>query len=265
MREYLFIDDARLRRLAEQLERRALERKATRVAATLRTILSYERTSEWGVENRHFVIERVVEALREDGSLGAIRPMNDPSMDPLPTSQRAIDEAIAARGRYIYEEMIAEKVILHRSTGPAKDLPALAIWISDPDESLLEADASLVAHEWDALRGSYLYLLEAHWPDTEGEFPLLSGLSALQMVANISVGVDPLARGHQEQWEPFGRGVAANPIEKLRSLGITTGEKRHIASMYRVRLVSNEQKIRRGDHEFRTHDVLGYPVFIEEL
>jgi hypothetical protein len=91
-----------------------------------------------------------MEALRAEGSLDGLRPFRDPSHKPF----KSVSEDYSDRmGRYVYEVMAARKVLIPAPKG-RKKLPDLAVWVSEPDQTLIEADAALVEHSWDCLRPS---------------------------------------------------------------------------------------------------------------
>jgi hypothetical protein len=227
---------------------------------------------EGGPETGHASIELVMKSLRKSGSLSTVRPHSDPSSKPLPSEYERFRKV---HGRYVYEDMMARKVHIPSAREATTKLPNMAVWISDPEPALAVHDAPLAEHDWDVLRGAFLYLVEVY-PDVQEplpQFPFMSGVSALQMVVNRAFGQDLLApprvgqSDEAESWEPFGRGHAggSHPLQKLAWLGAQISDARHIASLYRVRYQSEEQTIDVGGRSYRTHDIVGYPLFVAAL
>jgi hypothetical protein len=131
----------------------------------------------------------------------------------------------------------------------------LAVWVSDPDPTLFSREDNA----WEN-KGTFVFLTEACLDDKAGY--VYSGCSALQAIANAVEG-NPLngpVRG-----EPFGRGSFAHPIEKLQSIGALVGDQRNIRSLYVKRCLTNEQCYTWNGERRRVNDLLGYPIFIEDV
>ncbi len=157
---------------------------------------------------------------------------------------------------FTLEECRATKVILPiPKSSSLSQLGDLVVWISDPPTiPNLSMDNSWTKPV------TFLYLVESNWDDGKFTSPW-SGCSALQAVVNILSG-EPLfsvCRGG----EPFGRDDFVHPINKLRRIGAYATDERKIVTLYKRRLISDEQCALIGDHAFRLHDLLGYPLFIE--
>jgi hypothetical protein len=152
--------------------------------------------------------------------------------------------------------MFATKVVLPASaTNAVKGLSSVAIWISDPDPKLYSNEE----YNW---RGTFVYLSELHW-DNGGLSHYLSGVSALQVIVNLSSGKD-FFEIIEDEFEPFGRGRDLHPIDKLKDIGGIVTDKRRVKSLYRIRYLTNEQTYNYEGQKRRVNDLLGYPVYISD-
>lgn len=239
MRDYIYIDELRLRRYIDQLpnERKTTFSPTVGVSATGPGLaLSASRGPQ--ESNLYRDIERLITYLRDSDLLSALRPNEDEPGPP-----------------FVYETMEAERIHLPRRLfEPIESIvgPTEAdIWVSDPDE---EAVANFKSRPYQRYPGSFLYLIEARWEIEESRhspFPV-SGLSALRLLAH-ELDIDPNA--HPEQ-EPLGRGSFAHPVDKLQRLfGVRLGT-RCISSLYKIRYVSNEQCYTLNGSKQRVYDVL---------
>jgi hypothetical protein len=156
--------------------------------------------------------------------------------------------------RFVLESMLATKVTLPLSaTEAVKGLSSASIWVSDPDPALYVNDP----FDW---RGTFLYLSELHW-DSGSSTPFLSGISALQVIVNLSRGKD-FFDYIKDEFEPFGRGRDLHPVDKLKEIGGVVMDRRKIRSLYRIRYFTNEQTYSYEGQRRRVNDLLGYPVYI---
>jgi hypothetical protein len=170
--------------------------------------------------------------------------------------------------RFVMENTDAVKLIVPPpALAVVKGLTSLGLWVSNPDFAPFTDDWSF--------RGSFLYLIEAHWDDLPFN-TTFTGCSALQAVVNGVSGLHLAPRSSiQPSWreplltpdyqEPFGRGSMDHPIEKLQRIGATVSDRRRISTLYRLRYMTNEQCFSRGSAHDRFHDILGYPLYISDI
>jgi len=136
---------------------------------------------------------------------------------------------------WIKESFFARKVVLPTPVLMDKfGIVALTIWISDPKRT------AKPTYEMD-WTGSFLYLPTVHF-DNGKAFSVVSGCSALQFIANIAEHKPVYERDDQE---PFGRGNACHPIEKLSQLGGFVSDRRRLESLYHVRYIEPSRVCRR--------------------
>ena len=132
----------------------------------------------------------------------------------------------------------------------------LAIWVAEP-----EPPATIPDSPYETIPRTFLYLTDARLDD--GEFQTThSGCSAPQAVANIATG-KRIFEG--DGGEHLGMGSYVHPVSKLIGIGgVTNGELRTIQSLYRIRYITDEQRYTYNSKPLRTHDLLGYPLFVAE-
>jgi len=202
-------------------------------------------------------IELLESHLRESGDLRDGRP------------QSLSDLGYPTGPRYFFEHTDAVKLIVPApALAAAKGLSGLGLWISNPDFALGPSDR-------DYFRGSFLFLIEAHWDDLPFTH-MMSGCSALQAVLNGISGTylstesasysglrDPITRNFT-RGEPFGCGSHDHPIEKLQRIGAHASDRRRITSLYRLRYMTDEQCFSSSEGRDRFHDILGYPLYISD-
>jgi len=158
--------------------------------------------------------------------------------------------------RFVLKTMAATKVMLPLSAPDAiKGLSNVAIWVSDPDPRVYSQDP----YDW---RGTFVYLTELHW-DNGSRSHFLSGVSALQVIVNLSSGKD-FFDIIKDEFEPFGRGRDLHPVDKLKEVGGVVTDKRKVKSLYRIRYLTNEQCYNYEGQERRVNDLLGYPLYIAD-
>jgi hypothetical protein len=245
--EYLFVDDLRLRDLAEQLRVHRTTEDAAGVEAMMGLTslgIGIKRAFNFRDSSRHEMIERVVGCMDALDELGRKRPESgNDSPDNKP--------------HYILEEMTARKIIVPTSNSAAvKGLRDMAVWVSDPIEPLVPGKYK---NDWET-KDAYVYLVEAYWEDDgTGYHGLFSAFSALDFIFRILA--EPLSldqswyRHNPASWD-------RSPRELLAAIGGIEQRPRRIKSLYYKRLVSNDQYVRVGSEVCRCLDVLGYPVFI---
>ncbi|NPC47563.1 hypothetical protein HPC50_10830 [Corallococcus exiguus] len=156
---------------------------------------------------------------------------------------------------FVFEEINAIRLVFPKAA--LENLPGLnelAVWIAEPAENEL----SLGPYDW---TGCFLYLTET-WFDEKYNGSLVSGCSALQMIKNfIDGGV--IYRLSSMGEEALGRGTFLHPVKKLIDCGaMSTGEVRKISSLYLKRYFTDEQCFSLSGVNYRTNDLLGYPLFI---
>jgi len=168
------------------------------------------------------------------------------------------EEAVGIpKGRkFVLETMLARKVIIpetHLASTPG--IKHLGVWISDPDPAIFSSRDD----KFETI-GTFVYLTEVWLDDEAGG--IYSGCSALQAIANAVQGK---ALNVPNFREPLGRKSSDHPVEKLRSLGATVGDQRTIRSLYVKRCITDEQCYVWNGEPRRVNDLLGYPVFIEDV
>lgn len=259
LKDYLYVDQHRIQALTDQLRERFTEEenhKWSLTASLTGPRLQSGRSRTRRELNLHERIEILTQHLEESGDLRRGRPQ----------SITDVGGPGAPYGpRYVFEHTDAAKLIVPtQALTPVRGLSSLAVWISDPDFTLRPAN------QWDYV-GTFLYLVEAHW-DTSPFHTTYSGCSALQAIVNTIRGDPFLAHSPcptgpdgyavREFWEPFGRGSTDHPIRKLQRLEATISDTRRIATLYRLRYMTNEQCCVGNGEERRVNDILGYPVYI---
>jgi hypothetical protein len=193
---------------------------------------------------RHYtsLVPRVLKKLDKKGLLSRKRPEN--SLEALET-------------KLCLEEMTAIKVIFPpMATKQVSSLREIAIWFAEPaEEQWLDIEES--PHR---ARGTYLYLMEAHW-DTPDRFDLAtSGYSALQKVfLELGQLIRNPDRIPQIQDE---RETLQSPLALLEACGGTVQAPRRIRTLYRPRLFSDDQYVELNGIVRRSHDLFAYPLFI---
>ncbi len=203
------------------------------------------RTSERVPLKTHEKIDLIEAFLEADNELLHGRPEEV-------SSQSFSDDA----PRFVLESMSATKVVLPlSSTDAVKDLSNVAIWISDPDPKVYSQEP----YNW---RGTFVYLTELHW-DNGSRSHFLSGVSALQVIVNLSSGKD-FFDIIKDEFEPFGRGRDLHPVDKLKEVGGIVTDTRKVKSLYRIRYLTNEQTYNYDGQKRRVNDLLGYPLYISD-
>lgn len=177
VRELVFVDDARLDSYLTQLRNTNYERGSLKASLKL----PFGSGVEWSSAARGHTIPRerkidqLLESLRDNGLLSSIRP-------PLQGAPSAEIQDPA----FVYEIATATRVLV-----PLPDVEGmprgLTVWISDPDvpETYTHPPPFNLGDEMDG--GSYLYLLQEHWPHGTPEREV-SGVSALQYIVNVTSG-----------------------------------------------------------------------------
>jgi hypothetical protein len=158
---------------------------------------------------------------------------------------------------FVIETMVAQKIIFNRwYVEPLGSLKEFALWVADPVEGTLPTEQE---QSGGIIKGTFLYLTEAQWDD--GVYrTTYSGCSALMAIWNYSHN-DPLIIRYEGS-EAFGRASYEHPIDKLKTFGAVTSERRKITSLYKKRYLSSEQCTLIGGREYRVNDLLAYPLFI---
>jgi hypothetical protein len=250
LRNYIYIDEQRLDSFAQQIrtqkrERVKLGKKLNLSITGLGVELSEEDT--WRELSAHEKIESLIEFLERENVLDTSRPLRAEGEEFL---------GVPSGRSFVLETMAARKVIIpepHLSSFPG--IKHLAVWVSDPDPTLFSREDD----PWKN-KGTFVFLTEAYLDDKRGY--IYSGCSALQAIVNAVEGkpMNSPVRG-----EPLGRGSCAHPIEKLQSIGALVGDLRNIRSLYVKRCLTNEQCYTLNGEPRRVNDLLGYPIFIEDV
>ena len=250
LRNYIFIDEQRLDSFAQQIRTQKKERVKRRKKVNFSiTGLGVELSEEdaWRELSAHEKIESLLDFLKKEDVLDTSRPVRAEGEQSL---------GVPSGRTFVLETMVARKVIIpepHLSSFPG--IKHLAVWVSDPDPTLFSREDNA----WEN-KGTFVFLTEACLDDKAGY--VYSGCSALQAIANAVEG-NPLngpVRG-----EPLGRGSFAHPIEKLQSIAALVGDQRNIRSLYVKRCLTNEQCYTWNGERRRVNDLLGYPIFIEDV
>ncbi len=256
--EFLYIDYERLNAYLAQLPPIETTKSTTKFTVTAPGFGGVERSGERAVSAQSDLgrIPELLEHLRDEEQLSAFRPLNASADD-------AEDEFSLYRGPskpFVYESFSARKVIFPE-VKPLPGGPAhVSVWVSDPDPEVVDRaieGRKRPEDNWEILRGSFLYLIEAHFPN--GGPRAISGTSALQMVVDLLGLKTP-----RDVFEPFGRGEFMHPIQKLERVGGFATDFRDITSLYLIRAVTNEQSAEYLGRQPRLCDVLGYPIFIQQ-
>jgi hypothetical protein len=221
-----------------------IDKKSWKMSASITgPAIESSRTTERVPLKAHEKIDLVQAFLETQGDLLYTRPETTSDQNFLPDTPR-----------FVLETMIATKVVLPLSaTDRIKGLSSVAVWISDPDPKLYSDEP----YDW---RGTFVYLSELHW-DNGGLSHFLSGVSALQVIVNLSTGKD-FFDYIKDEFEPFGRGRDLHPVDKLKEIGGVVMDKRKVRSLYRIRYLSNEQTYNHNGQKRRVNDLLGYPLYI---
>lgn len=193
--------------------------------------------------------------------------------------------------QFVFEEMIAQKVIFSRQSlltraklawrklrnmkipslgAKASELvPSLreiAVWVSSPAGDDLLVDRNVAS-------GTFLYLIESYWrADAQHELSCefhrgaTSGLSALSIILDELAGLDIVSRSSTNQFRNLFRRNTSHPIEVFKALGAKVQPERRIRSLYRKRYVSDILYFK-DSNGVRHHccDVFAYPIFIEAV
>ncbi len=261
LRDVIFFDEARTLSYLGQAES---PRGSSSVKASVK--LPFGTGVEWsprapeesGVPEAQ--IDRLLGLLRDSGQLSAVRPSSLSAI-------RGVGGPL-----WVHEVVAATRVLLPLPDSLPGGPQAITVWVAEPD--VTSDYLSPENHNFHPIFDTaFLFLLQEHWPDTPTE-RMISGCSALQMVANIAAERAPTQRTSAE-WPPIdlGRGNPQHPVAKLAELGGLVLGSRKIESLYRVRYISNEQSYRYmpENHDgsvalewtwLRVHDVLAYPLFI---
>jgi hypothetical protein len=256
LRDYLFVDREKIRRLSGQLQ--PLEREVEQTSAKLGISLAgpkLETTSSSRVRptTLHEEIETLTDHLEATGSLGRERPLR------MPMSRAGETEQIPRIPNFILENTTATKVIIPPEL--SREVPGIrefAIWVSEPDVGFeLERN-----HEWD-FTGTFLYLTHLEWAD-DRLTTVYSGCSALQVISNAISG-RPVLSTHPSGHELLGRDSHDHPLMKLRSIGGIVSLKKEIECLYRPKYITDEQVFEVDGKPTRVNDLLAYPIFIAEL
>jgi len=207
--------------------------------------LSEEDT--WRELSAHEKIESLIEFLKKENALDTSRPLR---------AQGEEKFGVPSGRSFVLETMAASKVIIpepHLSSFPG--IKHLSVWVSDPDPTLFSREDN----PWEN-KGTFVFLTEV-WLDDKSGY-IYSGCSALQAIANAVEGkpLNSPVRG-----EPLGRGSFAHPVKKLQSIGAQVGDLRKIRSLYVKRCLTNEQCYIWKGQRRRVNDLLGYPIFIEDV
>ncbi|MBW4484762.1 MAG: hypothetical protein KME14_19675 [Tildeniella torsiva UHER 1998/13D] len=249
--DYLFIDEAMLRRYTDQISNRFIEEEnhSWSMSASLTgPKLESSRNKQRRELNTYERIALLQTHLEDTDDLSTERPR----------SLKELRGTSFPPPRFIRETTDAIKVIVPTShLTSVEGLSSFAVWISDPDKDLYSNV------EWNWI-GTFLYLTEVHWDNLEFD-TVFSGCSALRMIVNAAIGSDLLDRSSSKvfnEFEPFGRGSYEHPIQKLERIGATISDRRKITTLYRKRYMTDEQCYTVNDNQRRVNDLLAYPIFI---
>jgi hypothetical protein len=231
--------------------RMGLDEAAVKVTAGVLSASGRFRSTAGPASNTWtFLLDAVVDELRDRGQLTALRPAT-------------IDEYREdATIRYVYEFTSATRVSLPLSSAlreTQKGLPRqLMVWVSDPPPRLEPP-----RDQWD-FYGAYLYLVE------EGDAAPFEGERTLEALKQYQSGCSALHRLFElartrEELGPeraaiHGRDSGAHPLTKLGDEGAHSALPRDIEVLYQMRYLSDEQGAWKGTN--RKLDLLAYPLAI---
>ena len=251
MREYIFIDEARVQMYYEQLSIEVapedIEHSVKKSVDLKGPAVEHQVTRRPRTATVHEKIEAIYTHLKGSKEVAHSRPTSMPSGLTPPGPPFVLETASARK-------LIIPGRHLHNVPG----LRHFAVWVADPDPSDLSEE------EWN-FSGTFLLLAETFWDG--GSFQTVySGCSALQAIANVVEG-----RALLPDWpptyhnrEPLGRGSSEHPVQKLsRLLGAVELPHRRITTLYRKRYMTNEQVYEFGGKAYRVNDLLAYPLYIQ--
>lgn len=194
--------------------------------------------------NNHEKIEHLINYLKKSNSLEYERP------------REMLDAYTNSDKKYVLEEMLATKIVFpEESLRELKGVKEFVLWISDPVSQNI-SDSNFVK------QNTFLYIPE-QWLDEEEYSAVHSGCSALQTVVNFLEG-RYLTSQHTHGNEVLGRSSYDHPIEKLLGIGAVKLNTKKITCLYKKRYITDEQCYLFNNEGTRVHDMLGYPIFIEE-
>jgi hypothetical protein len=264
VRDLLFVDEARVLSFLAQAQGPT---HSAHLTASLKlpfgTGLEWSPPTTEGPRKVDAELDTLMSLLRDHEQLSAVRPA---SLSLRPDRSDPI---------LVHEVVTATRVLLPLPEWVPGGPKALTIWVADPDisqEFLSPANHNL-APIFDT---AFLFLLQEHWPDGPAQ-PMISGCSALQLVANIAAQ-KPENEPDTPEWPhvDLGRMNPQHPVAKLAEIGGLVLGSRRIETLYRVRYISNEQSYcylpERQDGAspldwtwLRVHDVAAYPLFVAAL
>lgn len=244
LRDFRFYDEPRLNSYISQLGGSVEnKRKSSRKVSLSMKGPIFEMSSEEipGSANPADKIDILVNLLSKNNLLRLNRPIE------------GIDWG--AKKVFVYEETKASQIIIPQNDILKRlGISAVKIWISDPNPKDLNGP------EW-SFRGSFLYLTELIF-DNNDITHMYSGCSALRFIVNAVSGENFRERSGVEI---FGRDSSLHPLEKLESIGAVRGSSHTIQTLYKIRYMTDEQVFEFENQEHRTHDILGYPLFIATI
>jgi hypothetical protein len=245
LRNYIYIDEDHLQKLAEQMADELPNEASTDELKVSLGVLGQKiersRKSIVPVANSHQKIQALTRVLWSGRQLTTKRP------------PRMVAPGTRDHIPFVLESTVARKVILPHASKAVPGMRELAVWIGDPDPSDFSDE------QWD-YAGTFLYLVQSHW-DLGAYQTVHSGCSALQAVVNRATCRTGLSADPKEL---LGRGNNLHPVDKLVSLGGIPGQPRKIVTLYRCRYMTNEQVYAVGGSDRRVNDLLAYPIFIAE-
>jgi hypothetical protein len=250
LKEYLFVDEMRLRDIAEQLGVHRATDNVDYVQATI------------GITNLGANTNRAISFRDTTRSEKIDRVIAELIMHDFVLTERPHSEDALCRGaiRYVLETMTARKVIIPTSQSTiVPGLRDLAIWVADPVEPL---DPDKYENNWET-EDTFVYLVESYWEESEGPHPgPYSAFSALNFI--VSAIAEPLGLP-RESYRHDPRADGRSPREVLAAIGGVEQQPREIESLYYLRYISNDQEVAVNGKLCRCYDIVGYPVYIAAL
>lgn len=138
-------------------------------------------------------------------------------------------------------------------------LKELAVWISNP----LERPGLRTEKDIDEPKGTFLYLLEGDWDADKDYHALGSMWSALNMILNAVS--KPMGLKERDLNKYDARHSLRSPLATLKEIGGIPEDPRKIQTLYRKRVISDEQFVMINGVSQRSYDLFAYPIYIAAI